>query len=196
MSNTSLLRVLLDLRSCPVLGKHCRSQEGSWEMHCQRRRRRNSCCSRYGLIHVHVRWKMQALAHWLSKQPVRRCVYACVCICGAYVECSCKCIAWFHETCQAETSRYALYRTWPSVRVCACLGVCSSTSIINSATVLHMCHRLFLLPCVVNCNIFPSPSAFTSILNCSLPCHKMLSVRFPLLFHSAELKPIELVWFV
>lgn len=119
------------------------------------------------------------------------CVYACAHVCAYVRSIRINRVFPLHLL-----SRDLLLRALYSLNPCVCVCVCSSTCIINSAIVLNMCHRLFLLPCVVNYNILPSPSSFTSIMNSSLPCHKMLSVRFPLISHSAGLKPTELVWFV
>lgn len=80
--------------------------------------------------------------------------------------------------------------------VCGFACMCSSSCIINSATFLNMSHRLFLLPRVVSYIILPSPSSFTFIMNSSLPCHTMLSVRFSLSFLSAQLRPADWVRFV
>lgn len=137
---------------------------------------------------------MQALTHTHAHFSVLALPAACtsMCICVGV----CLCVHMWHDSQRPAKLRppAGLSSRPDSKSVC----VCSSTyvRVINSATVLHIYPRLFLLPCVVNWNILPSPSSFTSILNSSLPCYKMLSVRFPLINHSAELKPTELVWFV
>lgn len=122
----------------------------------------------------------------------------CVCVCtgGACVECSCKCMTRFPESCQDETSCKALYRTWTTVYVC----FCSSTSIINfnALPLFSICARGYFCSLVLSTVIshphpphsLPYQTPVYHVIRYYLLC------RSSLIFHSVELEPTELVWFV